>query len=400
MFLGRHEIYGEWFPVTVGAKTGNLAWQIQLGQSYIFGFLKAYWILTLAFIFSVGYLFFKRKENENVYLLMWISLIVVSGYLLFNLLVGGDWMLGWRFITPVLVFFALVIGLSFSIFNNKFGYLFLIIILLANIFSSKELHSASLNQAMSDRGDILMGQYIYSLKLPKDTKIAVIDAGAIPYYAKLSTIDMIGLNDNHISKLEGGFLQKYDNDYVLSHKPKIIQFHTKYINNKGDVAPTEAFRGALVLFYTNEFQQWYERDKNSPIPHLFTRREKPIEKTFLDTYYDADLNLVSKSDSKIIIDVVKKGDGTWLGQESDHMETGVVYLRTQAVKNDGRIIYESLTSIPHKMNKDDTARVEVALPKIEDNFKWVICPTLLGVKDFYLCSQDGGIQILERPLHE
>jgi hypothetical protein len=221
MFLGRHEIYGEWFPVTVGAKTGNLAWQIQLGQSYIFSFLKAYWILTLAFIFSVGYLFFKRKENENVYLLMWISLIVVSGYLLFNLLVGGDWMLGWRFITPVLVFFALVIGLSFSIFNNKFGYLFLIIILLANIFSSKELHSASLNQAMSDRGDILMGQYIYSLKLPKDTKIAVIDAGAIPYYAKLSTIDMIGLNDNHISKLEGGFLQKYDNDYVLS--PEFIQ---------------------------------------------------------------------------------------------------------------------------------------------------------------------------------
>jgi len=46
--------------------------------------------------------------------------------------------------------------------------------------------------------------------MPGDS-IAVVDAGAIPYFSGVKTIDMPGLNDRHIAHLPGGFMLKYDN---------------------------------------------------------------------------------------------------------------------------------------------------------------------------------------------
>jgi hypothetical protein len=392
MFLGRWSIYGELFPVTVGAKTGNLAWQMQLGSTYVINFVKEYLLLSAMYVFATVFMLFRGRKNTEQYFLVWLSLIVVSGYLLFNLLVGGDWMLGWRFLVPILPFLALTIGLALGNIHKNISAVFLSILVVTLILESISLYPVSYQQAESDKGDILMGRYIKTLGLPSSEKIAVIDAGAIPYYAELPTIDMIGLNDLHISKLPGGFLQKYDNDYVLNQKPKIIQFHTKYINQLGDVAPTEAFRGSLVLFYTPEFQKWYERDRNSPVPHLFTRRNAPLEHTFLDTYFDADISGNLVSSGKLNVSLKKTGDGTWLPQKKDHREAGAVYFHITATKSNGQVIYEDYESIPKEMNKGDVVMVSLSLPDLGvDNYRLIVCPTLLGVRDFELCRH-GGLQ--------
>jgi hypothetical protein len=385
IFGSRFAIYGELFPTTVGAKTGNLSWQIQLGKTYISGFLITYWHLALAYIVATAYLLTKKPQS---FWLTLTSLIFVMGYMSFNLLVGGDWMLGYRFIVPILPLIVLPIGVALSYLNRPIAIGLTVILIAYSINLGLQLHEKAIKQVNSDTGDILMGQYIQSLKFPANTKIAVIDAGAIPYYANLPTIDMIGLNDRHISKLPGGFLQKYDNDYVLGQKPEIIQFHTKYVGRSGWVAPTEAFRGSLVLFYTDEFQKWYDRDINAPVPHLFKRRGKPFEITFLDSFYDFKLNgQYDKDSNKLNLDIKKLGDGVWVAQHENRLEAGVVYLQVRVIKSNGQTIYETLKSIPDDMGKGDQESLEVNFPSIKDStYRILVCPTLLGVKDFPACS--------------
>lgn len=385
IFGSRFVIYGELFPTTVGAKTGNLIWQIQLGKTYISEFLMAYWHIALAYIAATAYLLTKKPQT---FWLTLTSLIFVIGYMSFNLLVGGDWMLGYRFIVPILPLMVLPIGLALSYLYRPVAIGLTVTLIAYSMYLGLQLYEKANKQANSDRGDILMGQYIQSLKLPVDTKIAVIDAGAIPYYANLPTVDMIGLNDRHISKLPGGFLQKYDNDYVLGQKPEIIQFHTKYVGSSGWVAPTEAFRGSLVLFYTDEFQKWYGRDINSPVPHLFKRRSKPLEITFLDSFYDFKLNgRYDEDNNKLTLEIKKLGDGMWVTQYENRLEAGAVYLQVKIIKNNGQVIYETLKSIPDDMGKGDQKSLEVNLPSIKDNtYRILVCPTLLGVKDFPACG--------------
>jgi hypothetical protein len=58
--------------------------------------------------------------------------------------------------------------------------------------------------------------------------VAVTAAGAIPYYSKLYTVDMLGLNDEHIAHLPGRYgssmpgHEKWDTDYILSRRPTYI----------------------------------------------------------------------------------------------------------------------------------------------------------------------------------
>jgi arabinofuranosyltransferase len=56
--------------------------------------------------------------------------------------------------------------------------------------------------------------------------LAIDAAGKVPYFSKLYTIDMLGLNDLHIAHLPSSFFQlahnKYDPDYVLLRRPQLI----------------------------------------------------------------------------------------------------------------------------------------------------------------------------------
>jgi hypothetical protein len=80
-------------------------------------------------------------------------------------------------------------------------------------------------QAVRDRSAI--GRWLRE-RMPEDTTIAVIPAGAIPYESRLVTIDMLGINDEHIAHRDlnlGRFAaghEKFDSAYVLGRSPDII----------------------------------------------------------------------------------------------------------------------------------------------------------------------------------
>lgn len=380
LLFWRYITYGELLPTTVSAKTGNLTVQFRHGMGYVLRFFIDYYPIVIAYLVSTYALL---RRGGKIAWWAWLSLIFVTGYTLFCILVGGDWMLAYRFIMPLLPVVMLVIFLAIQP-NRTACIAVTSILVISGLYSSLSLNRAAVIQAQSDLGDIYMGQYIKDLNLPEGSKIAVIDAGAIPYFSGLTTIDMIGLNNSHISKLPGGFMEKWDNEYVLAQKPAVIQFHTFMKDNV--VYPSEVFQGTMRLFYSAEFQRWYEHDAKSPVPHLFMRRSTPLKHTFMDSFQDAELNgRYDASTQKLGIDLRKTGDGIWPAQTENRMQGGALYLRVQSEAPNGAIQYEQHLPLLQPMRKSDAIHLDVDLPKLKHkNIK--ICLVLMGITEFPKCN--------------
>jgi arabinofuranosyltransferase len=376
----RYFTYGELLPTTVSAKTGNLIVQIRHGLGYFTRFLFDYYPIVIAYITST---FVLLRRGGQIAWWAWLSLIFVAGYSLFSILVGGDWMLAYRFIMPMLPIMFLAIFLAIR--PNRAACIIVTgILVVSGIHASLALNKAAAIQAGSDVGDIFMGQYIHDLNLPKGSKIAVIDAGAIPYFSGLATIDMIGLNNVHISKLPGGFMEKWDNDYVLSQKPVVIQLHA-FVKD-GVVYPSEVFQGTMRLFYSAEFQQWYEHDTNSPVPHLFKRRSSPLTHTFMDSFHDAELKSSYNATSRqLAIDLRKTGDGIWPAQSENRIQGGALYVRVRSIAESGAVQFERYVPLQQPMKKRDAVNLNVDLPNI-DNKYINVCLVLMGVAEFPQCD--------------
>lgn len=380
LLLARHAVYGQWLPSTVSAKTGDLHSQLVRGEWYLRGFAAAYgWLAAVYAIAAIALLV------RGGTLAWWalLSLIVVTGETCFALLVGGDWMLGWRFLVPILPLAVSVIYLPASA-RPVLLVAVALVVTGGGIWQSSKLLPAARTQAQSDLGDIRMGQYIRDLHLPPDARIAVLDAGAIPYYSGLRAIDMAGLNDAHIAHLPGGFMAKWDNEYVLAREPAVIQFHT--IRERGFVIPSEAFTGTSKLYYSQEFQRWYEFDPASPVAHLFRRRGAPVQRTFLDTFAEAQWQARwDAAAGKWIARITKTGASVWPAPPDASIRMGKAYVRLQWLGGSGEVRFEKYAPLPKSLVQGESAPMEVEMPKVEAR-QLKACLVLFAVLDPLGCD--------------
>ncbi len=157
----RYLTYGELLPTTVSAKTGNLTVQLRHGLGYVTRFFIDYYPIVIAYLLSTYALL--RRGGQTAWW-AWLSLIFVAGYSLFCILVGGDWMLAYRFIMPMLPIVLLVIYLAI-LPNRKACVIVTGMLVASGIHSSLALNKTATAQAGSDFGDILMGLYIHALNL-------------------------------------------------------------------------------------------------------------------------------------------------------------------------------------------------------------------------------------------
>jgi hypothetical protein len=93
--------------------------------------------------------------------------------------------------------------------------------------------------------------------VPQHYTVAQIATGIVPYYSRLPTIDMLGVNDRHIAHLDlptgrgpAGH-EKEDGGYVLSRRPEIIwlglSLETAPRSSPDDYAPPIDDRSAPVV---------------------------------------------------------------------------------------------------------------------------------------------------------
>ena len=227
-FFIRYNYYGYLFPNTFYAKVGNSILQVMRGICYTANFIFDYVFLIVPACF--GYIFFFKRYFHFVLLILFYM-----GYVVY---VGGDPFPAYRFLIPLSPFIYI-------------GYFFFI----CKIYSRLKLPAVRrllpvcigitfVVQVMQVwyRHDFLrlyaddvtrvgrkIGMWIKEY-LPSDTVIALNAVGAVPYYSRLKTIDMLGLTDEylaHNNSKKGGGLAGHelgDGSYVLSRQPDIIVF--------------------------------------------------------------------------------------------------------------------------------------------------------------------------------
>lgn len=391
VLIWRYSTYGELLPTTVSAKTGDLHQQIKHGYGYVARFTIEYFYLVIPYLLATT-LLISRGGVGGWW--AWIAFIFVSGYTAFNLLVGGDWMIGYRFMMPITP--LLIAAPALVLQNFKLGTPLAVISFAAYSFwLSSQLHGVAIRERLATEGAVVMGKHIASMNLPADSKIAVVDAGAIPYYSGLPTIDMVGLNNKHISKVPGGFMAKWDNDYVLSEKPTIIQFHAHIDPISKELVPSDDFRGSQLLFYTEEFQRWYELDSTSIIPHLFIRREQPIVKVGNIYGFQAQAQLDDES-SSLTLNLEKTGAGVW--------PTDTVSWQVIVMTNDGENIFQQFVALTKPMKQGNKTKYTVQLPEFKkSSYRVMACPVLLETVKFPQCNSGFVVDLLpslkKEPVH-
>jgi hypothetical protein len=162
-------------------------------------------------------------------------------FVIYVILVGGDWMPAWRFLSPMvpLASALLVAALchlkiagtaldartraAASAFAIAFGVSVTVSVSNANMIPRVRLWHEQVE------GLCAIGSW-FNRTLPHETLVAVYANGALSYCSQLPTIDLLGLTDEHIAwfgqRLREGAPGHIAHDYayVASRRPAIIAF--------------------------------------------------------------------------------------------------------------------------------------------------------------------------------
>jgi hypothetical protein len=260
-FGWRSWYYGYLLPNTFYAKVGSGIDYYNRGLDYLARQGGEYGLLLLA-VGLLAYIVWARPIRPALYLAFlaaaWAAWVVQT---------GGDSLVGGRFLLPVMP--VLTLGAALALLHLASGQETArqrpAVIAVAGVLATYGLLYPSSTAAplVIDRegheASVITGQWMRE-HLPEDTTIAVIRAGAVPYYSQLPTIDMLGLNDTHIAhadvELGNGYPghEKHDTEYVLSREPDIVLLRAgatappfysweQYLANRWSFAAQRAFVG-------------------------------------------------------------------------------------------------------------------------------------------------------------
>ena len=247
-FLWRYYYYGFLLPNTFYAKVTvrDTVDQHARGLQHIatFGRLHLGWLGPLL----VLALALRRKLS------FWITILVavVAVYLGYIAFVGGDWSVG-RFFVPILpaAYMLAAAGLVevYETLKHWTGRLtdsqlalralqcvallclvsgWIALFTSSSLRGEGELFARRFQAARATRARVAMGEWLRD-NVPADTFIGVDAAGQIPYYSRLRTLDMFGVNDVHTAHLVIDTMgqgvpghEKFDFDYIMWRGPDLI----------------------------------------------------------------------------------------------------------------------------------------------------------------------------------
>ncbi len=243
-------IYEAWRFVYYGSLLPNVFYvkatvtSINDGLNYIAWYFVSYPIL---FLLGLGILY-NMLFSKGIVKYYSVSSIL---YILYLIKIGGDFM-AYRLVTQVFAFMLISGAFGFASFlkrfvtNKKIKAILISVIIVfgviplykGEVYSEVSLDAKILDiQKNSNWEDV--GKKLKQENMPEGTRIAITAAGAIPYYSELYTLDMLGLNDNVISKKqenEGrpGHRKQADFEYLVEKKVNFVIGHPQTLScNEG-----------------------------------------------------------------------------------------------------------------------------------------------------------------------
>jgi hypothetical protein len=230
--IWRYSYYGYPFPNTFYVKVDSTQEQFTRGMDYVRGWGMSY--LFLPATAGLALLLFARTplvRRDTLYLgavvALWLAMVTAE---------GGDTFPQGRFLAPVvpILYLGGIAGLAMMLERaieqrRSYGIAALTaaaVALLTLSITSADAGRAAERDAAAQRKD---AGRLLKARLPDGYKIAVIAAGAMPYYYEGPALDMLGLTNETIAHTEierapalPGH-DKYNIDYVLeSERPEVI----------------------------------------------------------------------------------------------------------------------------------------------------------------------------------
>jgi hypothetical protein len=215
----RYAYYGALLPNTVLAKSGSTTWvqHVNRGLLDLYFATKQY---ALAPLLLPLYLLLDKRQDKTAQFTLFVYVLALFAFIIG---LGGDWMPLFRLLTPVLPLAAVLIGAGverligqFPIQNLRGGRVAIVaLFVLPGIIVNLPL--ALLSRYAGDlwwlaepgipiRGSGTadyyqpLGLFLQSRGDPNDW-LAVDEAGALPYYSRLPTLDYWGLTDRTVARI-------------------------------------------------------------------------------------------------------------------------------------------------------------------------------------------------------
>jgi hypothetical protein len=294
-YLWRWNYYGYPLPNTFYAKVGARLEQISQGITYLtqFALQERLALFALGGVGVALWLYRLMPEAERRFGLLLISFCgLFSSYVV---VVGGDWMPGFRFGIPLVAPCAIVSvwgcwqlarRLPSNLAPWRVGLLVGLLLAMVAVLP----HDMSVNpdsnvwrETYGTRRHRETGRWI-ATHLPPETVVATMAAGAIPFYSQRTSIDILGLNDTFIAhqpttNLGSGRTahERREPDYVFSRKPDVIPWSSAhYFDQRIELERDyrlERFdgpEGQAVILYMRRDWDWL----NTPCGQLLLARSE------------------------------------------------------------------------------------------------------------------------------
>jgi hypothetical protein len=280
LFVARHAYYGEWFPNTYYLKlTGiSLPKRLPRGYEWVLSTIDTHLLLLLSFV-VLGLITRTIQRALAPILLAFVASVLYTLYL------GGD---TWetkhfanRFLSPIVPLVMVVVLTSLSLWRERLAtgprtqQLFVGVAALLIVYSLSAIDFRAWLKADIYKWklyNMVRAGLFLKDHLPKETRVAVVWAGALPYFSELPCIDLMGKMDKVIARSPPHNPNPGHNKWDLGHsvgqlKPDIIiELYDQAARDKKYVEG----QGYELLSSSG----WYVRRK-SPVYDLL-KRSKPF----------------------------------------------------------------------------------------------------------------------------
>ena len=221
----RLSYYGDWVPNTAHIKAEFTPRTLGWGLDYWWSCFTVIWPLSLPALLSW------LSPYRTFVITCWLSALAWIAYISS---VGGDIFPGHRHAVIVVALFALLttLGLSAIKQTKRRGTLAIIALALTLLSGHLSHRSFDYRRAQKERWEWdgqIIGEWLGESFRSQDPLLAVTAAGTLPYFSKLRSLDMQGLNDRHIAlqPAQPRYQLAHDHgdgDYVLKQRPDILAF--------------------------------------------------------------------------------------------------------------------------------------------------------------------------------
>lgn len=228
--------YGHWVPNPALVKIAPSARHFKDGLEYVTGGFAAIWPIALLAVIALAINLRDARLRSRHYPLV-LVLVVWSAWLVF---VGGDIFAAWRQFVPLVVVIAFILTDAAcqiwqrlqSLAARAAVSILFIATFAGNLWTQSRdyANQRALSQHSEWHGRTV-GRMLKRTFGECSPLIAVDAAGSVPFWSRLPSLDMLGLNDEYIPRhpprdFGKGFVghELGDGAYVLSQRPDLILF--------------------------------------------------------------------------------------------------------------------------------------------------------------------------------